>query len=404
MSSPVIMIDYLNDLNDEHWDIITKRVPRAQRVEAIGTIEQSLKYVIDKFGPRTWIVSSHCDYSNFDFNFVPSKYDQKYLHIWSSPQTHWGETFLFANAAQFDPWEVVTDLPIKYMTSDIDLQWDLLTWTRTSNQYLNDLCTALGDRKGRVLLQHTDSAVEFNLKNTVLDYKPKLVHLEDSDQCFTFLADATWLKEQQLFEVDLDTLPDQIVIDAAKRTVTLPTEYVSGSDVMRWIDQATARHKSGWIILAHDSVRQVEDYVDKIWNNIYQWGRDDALHAYGQTCAMVLAVNVDNWRDIRQSMTSVYEHPFLITHPVVAVQDPKASVYIKVKDFVQKFDWKPSNWDDMCGPVALMRGDVLLGIAGDEMSIKELELLDDDVWSWPDLRIVEIDAKILKRNLLNVKR
>jgi len=404
MSLPVIMIDYLNDLNDEHWDIITKRVPQAQRVEATGTIEQSLKYVIDKFGPKTWIVSSHCNYSDFDFNFIPSKYDQKYLHIWSSPQTHWGETFLFANSTQFDPWEVVTDLPIKYMSSDIDLQWDLLTWTRTSNQYLNDLCTALGERKGRVLLQHTDCAVEFNLKNTVLDYKPKLVHLEDSDQCFTFLADATWLKEQQLFEVDLDTLPDQIVINAAKRTVTLPIEYVSGSNVMRWIDQATSRHESGWIILAHDSVRQVEDYVDKIWNNIYQWGRDDALHAYGQTCAMVFAVNVDSWNDIRPMLTSIYDHPFLITHQVIAVQDHKQAIYVKVKDFVQKFDWKPSNWDDMCGPVALMRGDVLLGIAGDEMSIKELELLDDDVWSWPDLRIVEIDAKILKRNLLNVKR
>ena len=68
MSLPVIMIDYLNDLNDDHWDIITKRVPQAQRVEAVGTVEQSLKYAIDKFGSRTWIASSHCDYSDFDFN------------------------------------------------------------------------------------------------------------------------------------------------------------------------------------------------------------------------------------------------------------------------------------------------------------------------------------------------
>jgi hypothetical protein len=121
---------------------------------------------------------------------------------------------------------------------------------------------------------------------------------------------------------------------------------------------------------------------------------------------MVFAVNVDHWRSIRADITSIYEHPFLITHPGVAVQDPRKAIYINVKDFVQKFDWKPLNWDDMQGPVALMRGDVLLGIAGDKLLIDELELLDEDVWSWPNLRIVEIDAKVLnvKRNLFNVKR
>ena len=406
MSLPVVMIDYLNDLSDAHWDIISQRVPYAIRQEAIGTVEQSVKYAINRYGPKAWIVSSHCNYSDFDFNFVPSKYDLKYLHIWNSPQTQFGETFLFANPSQFDPWESVTDLPIKYMTSDIDLQWDLLTWTRTSSQYLDDLCKVLGRRRGRVLFQHTNSRVEFNLNHTVLDYKPKLVHLEDSDQCFTFLADATWLKEQQLFDADLDTLEDQIVVKAANRIVTLPIEYVTGSNAVSWLDQTAAKHSSGWVIVAHSTVTQVEEYVEKIWNNIYQWGKEDALHAYDHTCAMVFAVNVDHWRSIRADITSIYEHPFLITHPGVAVQDPRKAVYIRVKDFVQKFEWKPLNWDDMQGPVALMRGDVLLGIAGDKLLIDELELLDEDVWSWPNLRIVEIDAKVLKpkRNLFDVKR
>ena len=402
MSFPVIFIDYANDLADEHWEIVQSLVPWATRVEAVGSVEQSIRTALASTGlVKTWIVSSHCNYQDFDFNFVPSKYDQKYLHIWSSPETRFGETFLFPS--QTDPWETVTDLPIKYMDSDIHCQWDLLTWIRTGDQWLDDLCRVLGRRKGRVIFQHADSKVEFNIKNTQIDYKPKLVHLEDSDECFTFMGDASWLRELQLLETDLDTLEDQVVIKAATRTVELPVKTVTGTDVLRWLDQACDGAK-GWIVVAHESVTKLEPYIETIWNNIYQWGRTEALHAYGHTCAMVFAVNADNWREVRQTMSTVFDHPCLITHPTVGVQHPDKAVFVRVKDFVQKFEWTPQNWDDMQGPVALTRGSVLLGIAGDELLIKELELLDEDPWQWPNLRIVEVDARILKRNLFNVKR
>ena len=201
MSFPVIMIDYLNDRNDVHWETIKRRVPNARRVEAIGNVEQSVKYAIDQYGPQAWIVSSHCDYNDFDFNFVPSKYDRKYLHIWSSKESRFGETFLFANPAPWDPWDKLLDLPTKYISSKISCSWDQVSWTRTSNDYLDDLCKAVGSRKGRVVFIHTNCEVNVDIADTFLDYKPKLVHLEDSEPCFTFLADATWIKEQQLLQV-----------------------------------------------------------------------------------------------------------------------------------------------------------------------------------------------------------
>lgn len=402
MSFPVIFIDYANDLADEHWEIVSKKVPWATKIDAVGPVEQSVRYALaDTKLAKCWVISSHCDYTDFDFNFIPSKYDLKYLHIWSSPETRFGETFLFPT--QPDPWESVTDLPIKYMDSDIHCQWDLLTWIRTGDKWLDDLCNALGKHKGRVLFQHAGSKVEINIKNSVIDYKPKLIHLEDSDECFTFMSDAVWLRELQLLDTDLDTVEEQMLIRAAKRIVDLPIRTVSGSNPLRWLDQA-CEGQSGWIVVAHESVTKLEPYIEKIWNNIYQWGREEALHAYGHTCAMVFAVNADNWKTVRSTFESIFEHPCLITHPSVAVQNPEKAIYISTKEFVQKFEWMPQNWDDMQGPVALTRGNVLLGIAGDELLIKELELLDEDPWQWPNLRIVEIDAKILKRSLFNVKK
>ena len=404
MSFPVVFIDYANDLAEQHWAIVEKLAPWAQRIDAVGPVEQSIKVALNTVKlSKCWIVSSHCDYSDFDFNFVPSKYDQKYLHIWASPETRFGETFLFPSL--MDPWDSVTDLPIKYMDCDIHCQWDLLTWIRTGDQWLDDLCRVLGQRKGRVLFQHANSTVEFNLENTVIDYKPKLVHLEDSDSCFTFLSDAAWLKELQLLETDLDTVEEQIVVKAARRTVSLPIRVVTGSNVLRWIDLA-CEGQTGWIVVSHNSVTKLEDYIDTIWDSVYQWGREEALHAYGHTCAMVFAVNVEHWRSVRVGMETIFDHPCLITHPTLGVQDPRKAVTVRVKDFVNKFDWTPQNWDDMQGPVALVKGSVLLGVAGDDLLITELELLDEDPWQWPNLRIVEINAKVLnsKRNLFDVKR
>ena len=400
MSFPVVYIDYGNSLADEHWQIVSSLTPRCRRVAAVGTVEQSVKAVVAEAGSsRFWIASSHCDYTDFDFNFVPSKYDTDYVHVWTAAQTTFGETFLFANTSPLDPWDSITDLPLKFVEGGPDLQWDQLTWHRTpTSTYITDLYRAIDNQKGRVIFVHEHTSIDFKDPAIKLDYEPKLVHLEPTN-CFTFLAEASWLNEQYLLGMDFDTLEDQIVVDAVVReNDDIPVVRNTGSDVLRWINMSVDSYKD-WVIVTHESVEGIDQ--DTIWNTVYHYADEAALHTWGD---MVFAVHASTWKLMRDGFTSIYDHPMIITHDELGVQDTSKAVFVRVKDFVNKFTWKPASWDDMRGPVALKRGEVLLGIAGDEVLIKELELLDDDPWQWPDLRIVEPDAKILKRNLFNVKR
>ncbi len=400
MSFPVIFIDYGNSLADKHWQTVSRLTPMSVRVAAAGTIEQSVKSVVGTTDyKRFWIASSHCDYTDFDFNFVPSKYDTNYVHVWSAPETTFGETFLFANDRPLDPWDQLTDLPLKFVEAGPSCQWDKVVWYRTSGStYISDLYRAVGNQKSRTLFVHEHCDVVFKDTDLAVDYEPKLVHLE-ADNCFTYLAEASWLNEQYLLGMDFDTLEDQIVVDAVKRYPTdIPIVRNMGSDVLRWINMSVDSYND-WVIVTHQSVENID--LDTVWNTIYNNGDEHALHAWGD---MVFAVNASSWKLMRDSFTSIYDHPMIITHDTMGTQDASKAVFVRIKDFVNKFTWTPSSWDDMRGPVALKRGDVLLGIAGDEVLIKELELLDEDPWQWPDLRIVEPDARILKRNLFNVKR
>lgn len=399
MSFPVIFIDYGNSRAEANWRTVQQLTPISQRVSAVGTLEQSVKQALQLGMTRCWIVSSHCDYTDFDFNFVPSKYDMGYVHVWSSAQTTFGETFLFANPNPWDPWDRLVDLPLKFISRGPDCLWDQVTWYRTEgNTYISDLCRAIDQQTSRLLFVHEGSTAEFKFDSISLDYEPKLVHLE-TENCFTYLAEASWLKEQDLLGMDFDSLEDQIVVDGALRTPdAIPVIYNKGSDVLRWINMSVDGHKE-WVIVTHESVTGIDQQT--VWNTIHHYANEGALHSWGD---MVFAVNADIWRLMRDSFTSIYDHPMIITHDAMGRQDTSQAVFVRVKDFVNTFTWTPSNWDDMRGPVALKRGDVLLGIAGDEVLIKELELLDEDPWQWPDLRIVEPDAKILKRKLFNVKR
>lgn len=403
MSFPVIFIDYANTMAQDNWYTVQRHVPFAHRIAAIGTIEQSVKHVLAQSPTKQcWIVSSHCDYTNFDFNFVPSRYERKYVHVWANNGNKFGETFLFANTEPLDPWDSLMDLPFKFVDSDLTCMWDTVEWASTTAGVVADLAQAAANKQGRVIFKHAGTNVAFNPDSILVDYKPKLVHLEEYAPCFTYLSDASWIREQALMQLDLSSLDDQIQLDAAVRVVNLPVVRTHGSNVLQWLDRACA-DASGWIIVAHESVKMLDVRIVDIWNTIHTWAQPEALHAFGNTCALVFAVNAEQYRDARLSMETIYDHPCLITHSEVAVQDLRKTVYIHSKDYVKGIEWTPADWGEMLGPVALVRNDILLGVAGDETLIKELELIEEDPWQWPDLRIVKVDARILKRNLFNAK-
>jgi len=83
-SVPIIGIDHGND-----------SLPKVQQHtryinDYLGTLRRVLSKVTDEY---VWVISSVCDYSNFDFTWHPSEWQQEMLHVFPSDEQVFGDTF-----------------------------------------------------------------------------------------------------------------------------------------------------------------------------------------------------------------------------------------------------------------------------------------------------------------------
>ena len=83
-SVPIIGIDHGNDnlpAVQQHTRYIN---------DYLGTLRRILSKVTDEY---VWVISSVCDYSNFDFTWHPSEWQQEMLHVFPSDEQVFGDTF-----------------------------------------------------------------------------------------------------------------------------------------------------------------------------------------------------------------------------------------------------------------------------------------------------------------------
>jgi hypothetical protein len=83
-SVPVIGVDHGNGL-DMHCDSTTRYIS-----DYLGTMRRALSKVDSEY---VWVVSSICDYSNFDFTWHPSEWQAYMLHVFASNDQKFGDTF-----------------------------------------------------------------------------------------------------------------------------------------------------------------------------------------------------------------------------------------------------------------------------------------------------------------------
>jgi len=81
---PVIGIDHGNGLTVA-CDYSTRYIS-----DYLGTLKRVLSKINEEY---VWVVSSVCDYSNFDFSWHPSEWQQDMLHVFASNEQKFGDTF-----------------------------------------------------------------------------------------------------------------------------------------------------------------------------------------------------------------------------------------------------------------------------------------------------------------------
>lgn len=83
-SVPIIGIDHGNGLT-VNCDYSTRYIS-----DYLGTLKRVLSKVSDEY---VWVVSSVCDYTNFDFTWHPSEWQDRMLHVFPSAEQKFGDTF-----------------------------------------------------------------------------------------------------------------------------------------------------------------------------------------------------------------------------------------------------------------------------------------------------------------------
>ena len=84
LSVPVIGIDHGNGLNYS-CNKTTRFIS-----DYLGTLKRILADVKDEY---VWVISSVCDYTNFDFTWHPSEWQATMLHVFPSDKQKFGDTF-----------------------------------------------------------------------------------------------------------------------------------------------------------------------------------------------------------------------------------------------------------------------------------------------------------------------
>jgi hypothetical protein len=137
--------------DDIHYDICcvdtsTHALPvHDYKVRLITTMEESLKAALKKATrPWLWVISDVCDYSEFDFEWLPEEGEEHQIHCWPSGTCEKGDTFLIHVPSYLGEWNPSYNFnheplqrkrwPVIQVTDNC-LAWDLNNYQRNSGIY-----------------------------------------------------------------------------------------------------------------------------------------------------------------------------------------------------------------------------------------------------------------------------
>jgi hypothetical protein len=91
-SDQVVKIKSPTVIGIDHGDGLTvaRDIQTRYISDYLGTLKRVLSKVTDEY---VWVVSSVCDYTNFDFTWHPSEWQQDMLHVFASNEQKFGDTF-----------------------------------------------------------------------------------------------------------------------------------------------------------------------------------------------------------------------------------------------------------------------------------------------------------------------
>ena len=92
--APAVIIDHMDGNAHAVMENIMTRVPVSRTVRYVSNYLDTLRRIAENAEHEwIWVVSSVCDYSNFDFTWYPEQWQAAMLHVFASDGLKFGDTF-----------------------------------------------------------------------------------------------------------------------------------------------------------------------------------------------------------------------------------------------------------------------------------------------------------------------
>ena len=88
-------IDRGNSESAQRFEQLKTRYPQIQKTRYLNTWVDTINRCVTKSNTNLcWILNSELDYTEFEFDFYPSPWQQRMVHVFGTQWSHWGTTFM----------------------------------------------------------------------------------------------------------------------------------------------------------------------------------------------------------------------------------------------------------------------------------------------------------------------
>jgi len=91
----MFFIDRSNRESNEKFNQLKSRYPQLQKTRYLNSWVETINRCITKSETKLfWILNSELDYTDFEFDFYPSPWQMKMVHVFGTQWSHWGTTYV----------------------------------------------------------------------------------------------------------------------------------------------------------------------------------------------------------------------------------------------------------------------------------------------------------------------
>ena len=91
----MFFIDRSNGESNQRFEELKLRYPQLQKTRYLNSWVDTITRCINKSETKLfWVLNSELDYGNFEFDFYPSPWQMKMIHVFGTQWSHWGTTFM----------------------------------------------------------------------------------------------------------------------------------------------------------------------------------------------------------------------------------------------------------------------------------------------------------------------